>query len=419
MATFPSARFAIALLLALFSSVASAAEKAEAPVVKDFAVHEWGVFRVHNDVELANADMRAIWEGLPKFVYGQVSARRLPQHWKNAEAVDRPVLFFHAPQAMAVELRIDFPTGIPAVWWPGTEAPAWRNGELVGGENGKKVFKYLQWRLHLKDAPFKELREVGLKPVDDGHWVKTLRAVAADDVFARVGEERFGYEREKFVYYDGLLPRGDWVQIKIEKDKANVTSRAEHPVYDLTVVDRRTPDRIRVARLAKLDGKAKDTALKFEEIDAEAWPAVSKKALTSQLTTAGLNADEAGSLVTLWDEELFQTEGVTLYYRLPQEEYERLLPLKLTPRPEKCVRVGLVVHPHCEPDLAERVAGLVADLEAKEFIKRGQAQERLEKLGRAAAGHLFRLREQTKDPELRRRLDHLLEKYEVAKALAP
>ena len=49
-------------------------------------------------------------------------------------------------------------------------------------------------------------------PVDEGHWVRTLRDVKADSVHAFVGEERFGTEHEKFIYYDGLLPRGDWVR---------------------------------------------------------------------------------------------------------------------------------------------------------------------------------------------------------------
>src|SRR5438105_7498085 len=109
----------IVLLLAAVGSFLAAApeeKKPESPARKGFVVHEWGVWRVHNDVELANADLRQIWDGLPKFVYGQVSTRDLPKHWQNIEPMDRPVLFFHSPEAFEAELRVDFPTGIPPVW---------------------------------------------------------------------------------------------------------------------------------------------------------------------------------------------------------------------------------------------------------------------------------------------------------------
>ena len=49
------------------------------PAQKGLAVHEWGVVSAYSDVELANADMRAEWEGLPKFVYGQVDGRKIPE----------------------------------------------------------------------------------------------------------------------------------------------------------------------------------------------------------------------------------------------------------------------------------------------------------------------------------------------------
>ena len=35
-----------------------------------------------------------------------------------------------------------------------------------------------------------------------------VSSVKADDVFAWAGGVGFGYEHEKFVYYDGLMPRG-------------------------------------------------------------------------------------------------------------------------------------------------------------------------------------------------------------------
>jgi len=393
-----------------------------APLHKGLALHEWGVWRIHDDLELANADMRAVWEGLPKFVYGQVAGRDLPRHWDNRN-VDRPIIFFHAAEPVDVTLRVDFPGGLPAVWWPGTVSPAVREGQVFGGP---RPFRHLEWRLRIKEAPKGE-RALGAPAVDDGHWVKTLRAVKADDVYAQVGERGFGYEREHFVYYDGMLPRGTWAKIAFNKDQISIANPAKHPLHDVTVVDRR-PERTRVARLAKLEAGSAAQALTCKDEPQKDWPAAGVNTLTAQLKDAGLNQDEAASLVELWQKDLFQTQGVTLFYRLPQEEYKLQLPLRVTPRPERVVRVGLAVHPHCEPDLRKKVEALVADLEDQRFAVRQQATETLNEMGRGAYVHLARIRKQGYyesgqrrylDLEMKQRLDRLLEKYDVQKTLVP
>jgi len=81
------------------------------------------------------------------------------------------------------------------------------------------------------------------------------------------------------------------------------------------------------------------------------------------------------------------------------------------------VRVGLVQQPHCEPDLAERVARLARDLDDDDFQTRERAQKQLEEMGRAGFVHLRRLHEAAKDPEVRHRLEQLLEKYDAERAL--
>ena len=74
-------------------------------------------------------------------------------------------------------------------------------------------------------------------------------AVGAALSFKRRGSSRiavavFGdgandVDQEKFVFYDGLFPQGKWVQVAVEKDRVGLTSRVKHPLFDLTLVDRR------------------------------------------------------------------------------------------------------------------------------------------------------------------------------------
>src|SRR5262249_52881524 len=153
----------------------------------------------------------------------------------------------------------------------------------------------------------------------------TLRKVAAADVFAEVGEAEHGLERERFVYYDGLLPRGQWLSPEVSKDGVRLTNRAGFPVFDVTLVDRRTPGRLLVGRLPRLEAGVKGRAVELRPADAGRWSREGADTLREQLKEAGLFDDEAGSLVELWRRELFESDGVTLFYRLPQEEYDRQL----------------------------------------------------------------------------------------------
>ncbi|HEV3202905.1 MAG TPA: hypothetical protein VGY77_00910 [Gemmataceae bacterium] len=385
----------------------------EPPIAKGLEVHEWGVFRVQKDIAYANADMRVIWDNLPKFVYGQLPGRELPKHWNNYMIIDKPVIFFHSPEPVDIQLQVDFPKGMAAVWWPGTQRPAVHGGVIHSSLSSST----LEWKLRVKQPPKGNPRIPGEMPVDPGSWVKTLRAVQAEDIFSYVGEENFGYEKEKFVYYDGLLPKGNWVSISVTGDNITVVNQARNPVYDLTIIDRRPLERIRVARLDKLEPRAEKKDLEFTQMETKNWPATGIDTFVGQLKKAGLNEDEGASLVELWKQELFQTEGVTLFYRLPQEEYDQWLPIKIFPRPEKLVRVGLVQHPHCEPDLAERIQGIVKDLNDDNFVTREKAQKRLESMGSAAFVHLNRILNQSLPPETKRRIERLLQQYDAARAL--
>jgi hypothetical protein len=428
---------ALALLLAAGFVGVGAADKApkgvpaEVPIHKGLEVHEWGVFTIHDDLDMANADMRSEWEAVPKFFYGQMAGRELPRDYSNV-IVKKPVIFFHSPDALSLDLRVDFPGGMPAIWWPLTHAPAIQGDGCPDDAKRAEPFRFLEWRVQLKAPAQGDLADAKLQAVDSGHWMEALRAVKAEDVliwfesgFDRKrgrphgGEHVTGYEREKFIYYDGLVPAGRPANLTVDKDVISIGNSAGHALVDVTVVDRRSPEHPRVARLAKLAAKAEPQALKFEEVSAKIWPASAQEALIAVLKEAGLFEDEAKALAVVWKRDFFQSDGLTLFYRLPQEEYEKLLPMKMNPRPEKLVRVGLVLHPHCEPDLPEKVARLVGELADSDFDTRERAQKQLEEMGKAAFDTLRRLREKVTSPEAQRRVDEMLARHDARKSITP
>jgi hypothetical protein len=392
----------------------AADEKNSNEPVKGFLVHEWGVWCVHDDMELANADMRNQWNELPDFVYGQTTTRDFPRHWQAPPPTNirKPVLFLHAPSALTADLRVDFPTGVPAVWWPATEKPAYQSAR--GGEDSllKKPVKSLEWKVFLQRPQALKQGIPEYHKLPKAHWMQTLRDVKCDDVFASVGERGRAFEREKFIYYDGLLPRVNALTIQIDKDKVSLKNQEKFTVHDVWVVDNRDAAKPRIGRLPCLEAGA------AQEVECTALPVEeAEKTLTTELKSAGLNEDEAAALTTIWTGDFFASAGLSLFYRLPQEQYDRLLPLTVKPQPEKIVRVGLVQQIPFDNELADRIAKLVKQLDDDKFDKREAAQQQLAKLGPIASIYLQRLKKTITTAESKRRIDELLEKYDAQRAL--
>jgi len=401
-----SALLVVALLAVVgFWPAGQTTSSAEPVPMKGLAVHEWGVVSVYNDVELANADMRDEWAGLPKFVYGQVDGRLQPERFL---AVKAPVIYLHAAQPLSVNLRVEFPGGKPAVWWPAN------SNSIANGLNNSQPLTLLQWNAQVKPSNAANFKHTALPK---GHWMEALRDVKADDLLV-FDDNRGGAQLERFIYYDGLIPAPKGLTIQVKDDTISLKSHAKHALLDVTVVDLRNLRKIRTGSIARLDAEGEVAAVKLVERDQSKWPFDALEELAGQLTTAGLKEDEAKALTAVWRKAFFETEGVGVFYRLPQEIYDQVLPLTVNPKPEKTVRTLLVHHPHCEPDLRERVLALVTDLGSEKFQERIEAQRRLTALGRAAFIHLVHARNEAKDPEVKARLIKVLEGFEAEKAFS-
>ena len=398
------------LLSLLVGLLASSVCFADAP--KKLTVHEWGVFRVHESEEMANADLRALWDNLPEFVYGHIRGRLVPQHWGAVEIRDRPILFFHSPRPAHFTLKIDFPGGMPGVWWPATQVPA-----IFANLKQPAVSKFLQWEVSVKQPSVEWFVQnvQQLKSVEKGHWFNRLRVVKADDIYVRFGPGAHYVQREKFIYYDGLFPQAKWVQIDVAKENVTLTNRVKHAVFDVTVIDARGEGKVRVGRLSKLDTGATNAKVEWIEIEASRFASDASERLRQQLVTAGLFDDEAKSLVDLWRKEMFETPGLHAFYRLPREEYDRLLPMTLSQNAD-IVRVGLIFHGHLETDLPERIAELVKQLDSERFNVRDAAKKKLIAYGPSALVHLRKLKKTDLSAEVAKQVEALIKQWHAKEA---
>lgn len=359
------------------------------PPELEYEIHEWGVFPVPRNAAWSNMDMRAEWASMPKSFYGILPDRELPYRGPVA----KPVIYFHAKQPCRLNLTIRFAEGVPTVWWPAAEYPA--IGEATKKDEVIREIRFAPW---LVERDPKNQSTAARPPrrlsVPGGHWVETLRQVKASEVFCSAGWNRKGisdgalWDAERFIYYDGLMKLSEVPRVAPDPNGYLLQVAGAEIWHDVMLIEREA-DTVRVSEnwggweSALPTGEVRRVSITMRKSTDEELGTLAKD-LISKLTQAGLNQDEATSMVEVWKEGLFKQEGLTLFYRVPQSTYDRWLPLKAEPAPSRIVRVGLVVHRHLEPELEARVKELIKQLGAESFDVRSSAKQRLLKIGGAA-----------------------------------
>jgi len=411
----------------------------------DLTVHEWGVFTVSNDVKYANVNRKEEWGSLPNFFYRQFPKERL--RWMPA-AWDKPIIYFYAkPTQQRLDVSVTFPEGAPVVWWPAVSDP-YDDSTFRTGRDPKKPrpFQTLNWRLWLGDEVPADIVGLGLMrrrhepgtvlkvtdfPLPPDSWLRQARLPSATQLTA-VGmtdepttrlfpgaPDRL--ETERFLYYDGLVPAPDFVRCqKVQGDAVTLSNRAKFDIQRLFVVDRRGKSAVGFAYFDGVQRPFKSgtsLTVEFKRVVESAWPATGRKQLRQALVDVGLFEAEADSFLTIWQKRLLEVEGVTVFHILPAAEYDRQLPLRITPPPAAPpIRIGIALHPHVEiePERRTLVAGLIRDLGDDKFEKRNAASKKLSELGPLAVAGL-RAELGKKPPlETSRRIEAILDRVDAA-----
>lgn len=406
---------------------------------EDLTVHEWGVFTVFSDVKHANVNRKQEWASLPPGFYRQFPTCRLA--WRPA-CWDKPIVYFYTKQpSLEIGLTIKFEEGAPVVWWPACASPT----DSGGGSKALPgaVFNKLRWSgwlgelrpiLHAHvSAKWEKVRDYQLPR---HAWLQDARLPDAARFTVQGGDaEQRGHcelsptrsETAGFVYYDGLVPAPDYLRcIGVSDNRVTIKNTANFPIAHLFLVDRRA------------ERKNKDWAAAYY---GEAIPAGGEATIALQtmkpvkeapeligligsarqaLLGKGLYAAEADSILKIWRREFFDADGLTAFWLLPQTEYDRMLPLELTPAPaSRPIRVGIAHHPRFEmgPLARERVAQLIRQLDSNRFAVRDAANRQLEELGPWAVPQIREALAKKPPLETTRRLEAVLQNADASEWL--
>lgn len=266
--------------------------------------HEWGVWKIEN----GRVTIDDLAEESPRFVYRTPAAPQqpVPQVTIQNATVRKPVLFLRANRPIDdLRVTVRFVGGRPWLYYP--------EGEVRGNR--------LSFRGQLSNVPDPQRLLTrdgrGDQGFPRGHWWQHLRNAGGNTFTSSTNGA------EKFIFYDGpvrfrapVITRGENLRTRRGERRVWVVENGEY------VESVATPRELRET----LRGQVSDLRGRLDD----------------QLQRAGLNAAEAASLLGTWEPEL-NDNARHLIYLLTRAEYDRMLPITISPTPTELVRVGVVI----------------------------------------------------------------------------
>jgi hypothetical protein len=300
--------------------------RSAAPSADGLVVHEWGTF-----TSVAGVDGQAVeWRPLsgpsdlpcfvtmlsPLAIYKTATGSTQLSAIRATVRMETPVLYFYGPREQTVSVNVRFPQGLITEWYPRAEVPAVNAPIRLTQQTGQ-----IDWK-QVTITP-------GANPaflVEDGasHYY-AARATDAAPV-------RVGGDAEKFLFYRGLASFQVAIAARSIGDRTLVLENAAAPVRGLLLFENRG-GRMGYRVLDRLEGAAQVTAPDLKHDFASL-----RRELESLLVAHGLYPREAAAMVETWRDSWFE-EGTRLLYIVPPAMVDEILPLRITPAPERVTRV--------------------------------------------------------------------------------
>jgi hypothetical protein len=343
--------FAAVTLLLTSSVLQAAAPAPAAPLV----VHEWGTF---TSVQGQNGK-QIVWlpnlnTDLPQFVYnravrdGGFKGMKLVGSKGTETAIVRmetPVVYFYSDVERVVDVRVLFPQGLVTEWYPQATriGPYYNASSNDKEEMSRSVIEWQGVTILPRDTA--EVSASRLIRTKDGGYADHYYAARATDAnLLRVSSPhaRKGPEYERDLFYRGLGQFPGPLITTIDGNETELTMATEgtETLGNLFVMTVRQ-GLMRYQRVDILTPEASATVT----LDAVPFGALSDvraqlmEDVVQALVSQGLYAKEARAMVDTWQDQWFAEQGSRVLYLLPRAWTDRMLPLEITPRPDRVVRV--------------------------------------------------------------------------------
>ncbi len=401
----------------------------------ELIVHEWGTFTSFSGSNGVQLDFRPlIGEDLPDFVYDRNRQAGVPNLSKsNIRArvrMETPVTYFYTDRERTVRASVEFPDGLLTEFYPPVTSMAPALDQVSASGSPRLGQSKLDWgEIHLipsvaltpalKDERaanwLRGMIEQRILPNDGMEGNHYYHARETDSAFVHVHHpaSKLNSEKpsrdfiEKFLFYRGVgkfaLPLN---VVVADDDKIHVTNSGKLPIRSLFRVTVSSES----ITLSELDELGAGETIQFPSSERQVSSADLQAIVADALVREDLYLREALAMVKTWADSWFAEEGTRIFYMVPRETTDQILPLTISPKPDKSVRV-LVGRVEVMPPSVERHLLEVVRLHAKQraILAKRQVDEKLDepiklaiptpltKLGRLVEPALVRIRELAQD----------------------
>ncbi len=351
----------------------------------DFALHEWGTFTTvagSDGVLLPGLEREE--ERLPAFVRahdgmqnvgprggrtkGYLLARPLANVFVKMET---PVIYFYSDHESPFRARVEvgFDGGSISQWFPprsGGETPPPfkrdKKGRVLSGQIdfARHYDGEISWDVEVLPRRDGDMGRV----FQGGETLNWIYPRMTDSNLVRTADG----STEKYLFYRGVgkfeLPL---VTTASAGGTLTLLNRGEDAIPSALVFDYREDGSVRFASLGALGGGESRSVDCDRLAPVEGWRRAVYDALVAQLRAAGLHAKEADGMVQTWWESYFERPGLRVFWVVPEDFTERVLPLSVEPAPRESVRVLVGRSEVLTPGFEDVLAGAFGTKEWKHY----------------------------------------------------
>ncbi len=304
------------------------------PVNPDLTAHEWGTF-----TSIAGADGRAMtWSplkhlvDLPSFVQHLVDAQ-FKIGLQGTVRMETPVLYFYSPHETSLSVKVKFAKGLITEWYPSASRIEPNPKTPVAPEAlfRRRGSGSIAWDSVTVSPNLTASFPRGHYPGDDD--ANQYYAARETEASPLVVHASAGDQQEKFLFYRGVSTFSVPVSaIVAANGQVHITNLAHDEIPSVILFERRGD------KLGYRLGGAVPSEMTLDPPELTATIESLSRDLQDVLTSQGLYPDEARAMIETWRQSWFE-EGSRLFYIVPGDFLNSMLPLTINPAPAQTVRV--------------------------------------------------------------------------------
>lgn len=284
--------------------------------------------------------------GLLKFAPGTKGLGNRPVKGVTVK-METPVLYFHSPESFRASVKVGFNGGSISQWYPQRSGGEKMPEPAPSADPINKPTPLSEWTIDFSKSwkggiewninvlsPEESRKAIVFKPGDTVGW---LRARVPEANVVRTD----GGETEGYLFYRGVGNFDPGLKTTVdEKDTLHLSNQAGGKIPFLLVFEQREG---KARWFVSSQGLEATKELEVPVTTFRAWKTGFDRDLYQTmregLAACGLTDAEAQAMVQTWWPSYFEAEGLRVFWVLPQQKTEEILPLKVAPAPKELVRV--------------------------------------------------------------------------------